>query len=76
MVLYSYLSDFIGCYVQDFPIYILVKFVVLILFNVKIFKVSLSQTVALMDFLTLSVEQFVFRKRLNLFQRLLLHALK
>lgn len=44
MVLYSYLSDFIGCYVQDFPIYILVKFVVLILFNVKIFKVSNSSS--------------------------------
>lgn len=57
-----------------FPIYIFVKFVVLILFNVKIFKVSLFQIVALMDFL--SVEQFVFRSRLILFQRLILHALK
>lgn len=39
------------------------NFVVLILFNVKIFKVSLFQTVALMDSFKLSVEQFVFRSR-------------
>lgn len=42
-VLYSYLSDFIGYYVLDFPTSILVKFVVLILFSVKIL-VSLFQT--------------------------------
>lgn len=42
----------------------------------KIFKVSLFQTVALMDSFKLSAEQFVFRSRFISFQRLLLHALK
>lgn len=64
--MYSYLSDFSGCYVQDIPIYVFVKFVVLIILIVQIFKLSLFEAVALMDSFRLSVEQFVFRRRLDL----------
>lgn len=53
----------LDAYIRYFPIYIFVKFVVLILFNVKIFKVSLFQTVALMDSFALSAERCVFRSR-------------
>ena len=46
-----------------FAIYIFVRFTVLIVFNVEVIKVSLFETVALMDSLGLSVEQFLFRRR-------------
>lgn len=52
------------------------QIVVLILLNVKIFKVSLFQKVALTDSFKLSARQFVSGSRLVLIQRLLLHALK